>query len=544
MRTVLGLGVLLAACGANGGGPASPAWEPEAPLAAASPPALAQERDPQGASALPYDQVVQKSSHNSYGRHEPLFDQLVYHRIRSLELDVHRTKGNAGPIAGDWFVYHQDVLFGRRSSCTRLSDCLRQIAAFHAAVPDHEVVTVFVDLKDSFQSGHAPDDLDDALARGLGRDVLVTPRDLLARCPDARTVRDAVAGACAFPSLGELRGKIVVAVTGGSACDRKSRVSAYAGAEPNARLAFAAPNVDARCPVSAIDETPHVVFVNMTAGARARAVEARRRGLVARVYNGGMTGGIAKRSVWEAARAAGAQHLATDRVNVDLDPWTSTDGPGGFPFACEGCEAMRERAPLLPIRVASGDFWGAKDSGWFAHDEDSGTSVWTSFVSVPSSHVEPYAKACLMARASEDPRSANVAVCRTFDGHPPRAQVRASHGGKTYARSMKATPGTSAEAAAFLRLSVTPRGARSDVVAEASIDGVAWTTLLQRTLDGSLPRRGLAVSSHGRGPVRAVFGAITRERRGALEAIDAAKLPLRSAIGARAVGRIDEGQAR
>ena len=36
----------------------------------------------------PYDLVLQKASHNSYARDESLFDQLVFHRVRSLALDI------------------------------------------------------------------------------------------------------------------------------------------------------------------------------------------------------------------------------------------------------------------------------------------------------------------------------------------------------------------------------------------------------------------------------------------------------------------------
>src|SRR5690349_15338941 len=43
------------------------------------------------------DEVRAKSSHNSYERDEALFDQLVYHRVRSIELDIHVAKGPAWP---------------------------------------------------------------------------------------------------------------------------------------------------------------------------------------------------------------------------------------------------------------------------------------------------------------------------------------------------------------------------------------------------------------------------------------------------------------
>ena len=45
-----------------------------------------------------------RGSHNSYVKQESLIDQLVYHRMRHLELDIH-----ADPLyapTGDWNVYH------------------------------------------------------------------------------------------------------------------------------------------------------------------------------------------------------------------------------------------------------------------------------------------------------------------------------------------------------------------------------------------------------------------------------------------------------
>jgi len=97
-----------------------------------------------------YDRAVTKTTHNAYDRREPLFDQLVWHHIRSIELDVHVEKSAAPDLPRDWYVYHADLPALRDTSCTTFSSCLRQLAAFHTAVPQHEVVTLFVDLKDDF----------------------------------------------------------------------------------------------------------------------------------------------------------------------------------------------------------------------------------------------------------------------------------------------------------------------------------------------------------------------------------------------------------
>src|SRR5690606_33492157 len=132
---------------------------------------------------VPYNHAVQKSIHNAYSRYEPLLDQLLYHRVRSLELDIHRRREGVLAPPGEWFVFHADKPLMRRTSCARLSDCLGQLAAFHAAVPRHAPITLFIDLKDELTGGHQAEDLDAAIARGLGRENIVTPADLIAACP-------------------------------------------------------------------------------------------------------------------------------------------------------------------------------------------------------------------------------------------------------------------------------------------------------------------------------------------------------------------------
>lgn len=51
---------------------------------------------------------------------------------------------------------------------------------FATAVPDHEVVTLFIDLEDDFAPGQTPDDLDDLIAEKLGSESILGPPDLIA----------------------------------------------------------------------------------------------------------------------------------------------------------------------------------------------------------------------------------------------------------------------------------------------------------------------------------------------------------------------------
>lgn len=491
-------------------------------------------------NGIPYDLAIQKSVHNAFDREEPLLDQLLYHRIRSLELDVHSHREGTVAPPGEWFVYHEDNPIMRSSSCSELSDCLGQIAAFHRAFPRHEVVTLFVDLKEDFDENHRPSDLDDALAFALGRDNIVSPGDLMNACPTAVTVRGAVTRPCRFPTLAELRGKFILAMTGGAACEETSAITRYGGDHPSYRLAFTAPNVDARCPVSSYDARPDVVFFNMTFAERARAAEVKQRGLVARIYSGGIMGGLDSARDFAAARATGAAHLATDKVNFDRDRWTITHQSHGFPFTCAGCDDLVEPGVVLGMRAVSGDQWGTSDSGMFALESDAADATWSALVSVPSSHVEPFAKACLVARASDHPRSANVAVCRTFDGNPPRAQVRSEDGAATTSIDAPSFDGIAVDSPAFLKLDVKQVAGGSRVTASASLDGEAWSTIATIQLPIVLTSRGISVSSNGDAMVKGLFANLRRRRNGVETSIPMTALE-QKALGAGARGDAFDG---
>jgi hypothetical protein len=490
---------------------------------------------------VPYDRVLQKSIHNAYARDEPIVDQLLYHRVRSLELDVHVRREGSAAAPGEWFVYHEDYPFMRDTSCERLADCLGQLAAFHRALPRHEVVTLFIDLKDDFDHGHSPADLDRALSHGLGIENVVRPSDLLGSCPGSAHLREAVTGDCQFPTLRALRGKFLVVTTGGTACDSKSPVSRYLGHAPLERLAFAAPNANATCPVESYDARPEIVFFNLPLAERARATEIERRGLVARIYGGGTEGGLDDARAFALARLSGAAHLATDKVSAEASAWSSSQRGRGFPFTCLGCsDAATESGAVLGVRAESGDQYGVRDSAMLAYERDDGDATWTSLVAVPSSHVEPFAKGCLVARESIDPEAASVAICRPFDTHAPRAQVRTRRGAETETVLASSIEGVSPESLAFLRLAIASGPGRSDVTLSLSPDGRVWSTVLKTTVNATLPIRGVSVSSHGNAPVKALFAGLVAEKSGSARVVTANDLTA-SALGRGAQGEVFDG---
>ena len=492
------------------------------------------------AASIPYDHVVQKSVHNAYDRFEPLLDQLVYHRVRSLELDIHTSKSGVAAAPGEWFVYHEDYPLFRDTSCTGLTDCLGQLAAFHGASPDHEVVTLFVDLKNDFVSGHDVADLDRTIGSALGRDNLVTPGDLVARCPGATSLRDAVAGKCTFPTLGALRGKFLFVTTGGTGCNAASHVRAYADAKGE-HLGFAGPNVDATCPVAALDGRQDLAFMNMPFSAIDQAGAVKARGLVARAYGTATSGGLDDAADFATARAAGALHIATDKVNAEQDLWATGHGAGGFPFTCDDCgDDLRENAAVIGLRADSGDQGGATDSAMFAYERTTGRTTWTSLVSVPSSHVENLAKACLIARESDAPGAANVALCRSFDANRPRLQIRPRANEETFAIEASPIVGLTDEAPAFLRLEVEPTAAGTKVDAYVSANGITWNIVASTELDVPLPLRGISVSANG-DSVKGLFANLARGRDTEAPRLVAAAELTSKAIGLGAHGLAFDG---
>lgn len=468
-----------------------------------------------GAIGPRYNEVQQKAVHNSFQRDEALLDQLIYHRVRAIELDIHIGKATWPDVPGDWYVYHGGV--DTQTTCHRFSDCLRELAAFQTAMPEHEVTTVFVDLKDAFRdNGHAPEELDARLRGGLG-DALFTPADLLARCPGATSLGAAVTGACAWPTLAELRGKVIIALTGGDLCASPSTLGAYLGGAALSRAAFIAPNLSGGCTLAAQKTaSPDVVFFNMDYGNVARATEAHDAGLVGRVYNGDSAGGLDDQGAWNTARAAKAHFLATNKVNFEATPWAVTHNARGFPFTCfERCDdTLEERARVLGLRVRSGDVWAGRDNLMFLYQEAlADTTSWTAQISTVNSHVEPWAKGCLMARTWLSEDSPYFAVCRPADAHVIRTQTRAATGGETTAAEVPIVPADTVdqESVTFLKLDLSGPAATPTARGYASQDGRSWVLIASASFQSPLKYQGVTASAHGSPePVKFLFGGLTR----------------------------------
>ncbi len=197
---------------------------------------------------LHYNEVSMKASHNSYQRDERLIDQIVWNDevyynngCRSIELDISQSCCN-----NDWSVGHKyeyDIHY------RQLSQFLSELSVWSRNNPGHDVITVFLDLK-HVENGF-PEALDlyirDHLDIGLGSEVF-TPGELMGVESSLRI------GALAngWPTLGELKGKFIICLTGD-----KNAKSFYARTSPSVRLCFADMDAD---PGSVPDSEYHVFF--------------------------------------------------------------------------------------------------------------------------------------------------------------------------------------------------------------------------------------------------------------------------------------------
>lgn len=456
-----------------------------------------------------YNELRQKSSHNSYQRSETLLDQLVFHRIRSVELDIHNGRSGAPRLTGNWYVYHADLI-SSGTSCLRLSDCLDALRAFHDANPKHEVVTVWLDVKDAFKAGHTPEQLDARVTQHLPAQWLFKPSDLMAACPGATSLQAAVKGACHWPSSADLRGRFIIALTGGDAAPR-GRLDTYVaqGTQAAGRVGFIAPSLASAANISA---RPYALFFNLKSAKAALAASVHDAGFISRVW------GVNSAAAWARAVASEANHIATDMVNAGKGNWAVTSNGHGWPFGCMkpgACDGYEEPADVIAAEVDSGDIWGGRDSFVFAGEENTSTAMttWTAEVNTPDSHVDGYAKGCLMVRVSTAPEASNFAVCRPASGKRLRIQYRATAGGPTTSVELEELPEHTIDATSltFLRLTLLNEGGETCALGYGSADGAAWHLIGSHCFTERLRYQGLAVSSRGSGPVKLLFTDVKRD---------------------------------
>ncbi|MEM9456709.1 MAG: hypothetical protein AAGF11_21205 [Myxococcota bacterium] len=442
-----------------------------------------------------YDQVRQKSSDDCYQRDEALVDQLAYHRIRSLEFDLH-VGGGGDAVNGDWLV-RGGGLQGD-TSCRLISDCLAEVRAFAQAVPKHEVITVWLDLENDWNASHSIQDLDAILQAELG-DALFGPQQLRDTCDSTDELASIVTDpSCGWPSLGSLRGRVIAAITANGQDGIDDQLSDYLAEGTHA---FVAPEIDE--PAALTTASPSYVFYNIRRQQLDTTMAVEEAGFVVRTWEANNV------SDWKETVEAGAHHVATVRTSMHDHPWTTTHDAEGWPFECKGpCESTGpEPGTIIGIVADSNDISGTSDNMMFLHQDltDSPNGDWTALVSTPSSSVAEFAKGCVMARAGLEPEAAYFAVCRPADNRPIRAQSRDEPGAGTVNNSTDVAPPNTVDqtSVAWVHLAVHSEGRCA--TGYAGWHRGDWVELDTQCFDEPLVYQGLAASSLGSPPVKFLF---------------------------------------
>lgn len=270
----------------------------------------------------PYAGIPQKSSHNSFQRADTMLEQYQNSNITSFELDVHNADQydwwNPLDISkeyapdGDPFVYHNNN--DPSTHYPHLSDGLADIRAIHEYDHDHDVITLHVDLKDSFIYGKdlSPNDLDRLLRQQLG-DLSYTPGDLIHE-NNASSLSEAYNNGKGMPSLNDLEGRVMIVLTGDIGV-----LNAYQNGADNP-VAFISPDPEFDKNGN-FDPNSDAIFYNTNNSEHAAA--AADEGYMSRIYD------VDSTEEYQQAVDAGATHIATDFISSGdierLPDWAIND---------------------------------------------------------------------------------------------------------------------------------------------------------------------------------------------------------------------------
>lgn len=255
------------------------------------------------ADSWKYNEVIFKAAHNSVDRDErPVTRQLLVEAgrphqasCRGLELDLRES-----PHLPLWAVDHDDYI---GSADRQLTAYLTHLRSWSDLNPGHDVITVHLDLKARARDRRTfAKLLDHTVADHLGQDKLFLPAELQGRH------RSLVAGAMAdgWPTLGRLRGRFILCLTGNETTKRS-----YAAGGRN-RLCFADQLLRPDDPPPSATKGNRV-FVNYDArkswdwDTRIQTL-AGLRGFITRAYV------VNNNDLWKRTIAAGTNIIATDRI--------------------------------------------------------------------------------------------------------------------------------------------------------------------------------------------------------------------------------------
>jgi hypothetical protein len=201
--------------------------------------------------------VQLSGSHNTYdkGNQYEYLSNALLNDVQAVEIDVWTNFGS-------WRVSHNKPL-ANVNNCPKsgqagqprnqdLRSCVDNIAIYHRTHPGHPLIIVKLEMKNGFSNNAEPHDLDNLIAdiQGGGRAARIPERDLytplMLMCkiggPSCRGATyptpEAALAAKSWPTLNELRGKVMFLVTPGTVSPNAPYDYAEALANGKARLAW------------------------------------------------------------------------------------------------------------------------------------------------------------------------------------------------------------------------------------------------------------------------------------------------------------------
>jgi hypothetical protein len=95
------------------------------------------------AESTGYNEARQMSSHNSYDGDGPKddYDTQLEKGVRSFEVDLHLSDQHS-----NWDVYHTTNVFSGGDFTDNLIGFLRRMRQWHDAHPNHEVITLWLEI--------------------------------------------------------------------------------------------------------------------------------------------------------------------------------------------------------------------------------------------------------------------------------------------------------------------------------------------------------------------------------------------------------------
>jgi hypothetical protein len=266
--------------------------------------------------------------------HAPLTEQLEDQGVRAFELDIHLH------VDDGFHVFHLPNV-DAETTCLRLADCMGEIRAWSRQNPWHMPLMIWLEPKDEDLDVAVPeydlfldrhDELEDALLDGLGRDRIFTPDDLRGEHADLPSALAAEGG---WPTLGELRGKVVLSMLDGG-----DHAQAYLDGNPalEGRLMFVGTSDPSQ---------PHAATakINDAAGAGETIANALAAGILvsSNLRDGPEHDEATGAEHLADSLAAGAHFLKSDRP-APVDGWSSAI-PAGVPARCNPVTAPPECTP-------------------------------------------------------------------------------------------------------------------------------------------------------------------------------------------------------